>query len=72
MKSQTKKKSLLESVVNTATGFVLSLIIQLLLFPAMGMSVSFGENVLITLVFTIASIARGYVVRRYFNQKLHK
>jgi hypothetical protein len=64
---QSKKKSFIEAVVNTATGFILSLIIQVVLYPAMGIPVRFEQNLLITSIFTLASIGRGYFVRRLFN-----
>jgi len=66
---QTKQKSLIESVTNTVAGFLVSLCIQLIIYPLMGIPVSFDQNLLITSVFTIASIGRGYVIRRVFNRK---
>ena len=66
---QTKLISLLESFSNTAIGLITSFIIQLLLYPSLGIKVSIGQNVVITLVFFGASIFRGYLVRRFFNNK---
>jgi len=66
---QTKQKSLIESITNTAVGFIISLIIQLVLFPIMDIPASFQQNVIITIVFTSVSIARGYVIRRIFNKQ---
>ena len=66
--SQTKKKSLIESITGTLIGLVTSIILQMILYPLMGIPVSFGQNVIITLVFFIVSIARGYLVRRLFNK----
>jgi hypothetical protein len=65
---QTKKRSLVESVTNTVAGFMVSLAIQLIIYPTMGIPVRFSQNLFITLVFTVASIARGYVIRRIFNK----
>lgn len=65
---QTKKRSLIESVTNTVVGFMVSLLIQLAIYPAMGIPVTLGQNIVITLTFTAASIARGYMVRRLFNR----
>lgn len=64
---QSKKLSLVESISNTFIGFMVSLGIQLIIYPVMGIPVTFSQNILITFVFTIASIARGYFVRRVFN-----
>lgn len=66
--SQTKKKSLIESITGTLIGLITSIILQMILYPLMGIPVSFGQNVIITLVFFIVSIARGYLVRRLFNK----
>lgn len=66
---QTKKQSFLESVTQTVIGLLTSIIIQLFLYPAMGIPVTFFQNIIITLVFFIVSILRGYVIRRYFTKK---
>ena len=65
---QSKKHSLIESVTNTVAGFVVSLGIQLAIYPAMGIPVKFSQNIVITCIFTIASILRGYLIRRIFNK----
>jgi uncharacterized membrane protein YbhN (UPF0104 family) len=66
---QTKKQSFLESVTQTVIGLITSIIIQLFLYPAMGIPVTFFQNIIITTVFFIVSILRGYVIRRYFTKK---
>lgn len=65
---QTKKLSLIESLIQTFIGLSVSFIIQLILYPIMNIEVSYKQNLIITLVFTIASIIRGYFVRRLFNR----
>lgn len=65
---QSKRFSLIESVTNTLIGFIVSLIIQLIIYPIMDIPVTFGQNLTITAVFTLVSIARGYLVRRLFNK----
>jgi len=64
---QNRKKSLIESLTNTFTGLGISFIIQLILFPMLNIPVNLHQNIIITIVFTIASIIRGYAVRRIFN-----
>lgn len=66
---QTRKFSLIESITNTTIGFMVSLMIQLAIYPIMGIPVKFHQNIIITCVFTAASILRGYLVRRIFNNK---
>lgn len=65
---QSKKFSIIESITNTATGFIVSLFIQLIIYPALNIPVTFEQNMLITSVFTAVSIIRGYIVRRVFNR----
>ena len=66
---QTKKRSLFESVINTVIGLITSFIIQLVIYPLLNIPVSFGQNIIITSVFFIVSILRGYLVRRLFNKQ---
>lgn len=64
---QSKRFSLIESITNTLTGFLVSLLIQVIIYPVLGIPVTIEQNILITSVFTVASILRGYVIRRIFN-----
>ena len=64
---QRKKISLVEAITNTLAGLLVSFTIQLIIYPVMGIPVKLHQNVIITLVFTAASIARGYFIRRIFN-----
>ena len=66
---QTKKFSLIESITNTAVGFLISLLVQLIIYPTLGIPVTLKQNIIITFVFTLVSILRGYVIRRIFNRK---
>jgi len=66
---QTKRQSLTESIVNTVIGYLVALISQLIVFPIVGVYVTFGQNLKIGLYFTIISLARSYLIRRYFNRK---
>ena len=66
MIDQSRLHSLLETLASIAIGFCVSLCITAVVLPAYGMPVSWQSNVEITLIFTVASIARGYAVRRAF------
>ena len=65
---QTKRKSLIESVIQTIIGLGTSILIQVILYPMMGIPVSLKQNLIITLVFFTVSIVRGYFVRRIFEE----
>ena len=66
---QTKLQSLKESFVNIFIGYLTALFSQLLIFPLFDIEVTFSENLLIGLYFTVISLIRSYLVRRYFNDK---
>lgn len=66
---QSKKQSIIESIVQTLVGLFISFIIQLIIYPSLNIRVIIGQNVIITSVFFIASIGRGYLIRRIFTKK---
>jgi|GEM_PF-554961 len=70
--NQTKKQSVIESIIQTLIGLVTSILVQIIIYPLMGIPVSFNQNLIITAVFFIVSIIRGYLVRRYFNREKRK
>lgn len=65
---QNKKQSLIESVVQTTIGLATSFLIQLVIYPVLNIPVTFSQNIIITAVFFVSSILRGYFVRRIFNK----
>lgn len=65
---QTKKQSFTEASVNTFIGFIISYASTFIIFPLMGFNSSPSKNIIITLFFTVVSIFRGYVIRRFFNK----
>jgi heme/copper-type cytochrome/quinol oxidase subunit 4 len=64
--TQSRKHSAIEAITGVAIGFVVSVIITALVMPAYGHQVTLADNIQITLIFTVASIVRGYAVRRLF------
>ena len=64
---QTRRMSLIEAIANVAVGFAVALLTQIIVFPLFGLRVSLGENLAIGGLFTLASIARSYVLRRVFE-----
>ena len=69
---QTKKQAFLESLTNVTLGYLISLLSLFIIFPVLGIESSTGENLIITLYFTLISFARGYILRRYFNKKTNE
>ncbi|AUM59690.1 hypothetical protein HOS55_gp088 [Pseudomonas phage PMBT3] len=66
--SQSKLASLVEVATNMVVGFIVSVYAQAVIFPMYGFStLSLTENVQIVTIFTIISMIRSYLVRRFFN-----
>jgi hypothetical protein len=66
---QTRWHSLVESVTNVAIGYLVALGSQLLVFPLYGITVDLATNLAIGAWFTAISIARSYLVRRWFTRR---
>jgi len=66
---QTKIDSLKESIINILIGYSVSLASQLLIFPMFGIDIPLSSNVKIGMWFTVVSLIRSYVIRRWFNKK---
>lgn len=69
---QSRWGSLVETIVNVAIGFIVSMLLTALVFPIYDHHVTLEENLHITTIFTIASILRGYMVRRWFSGRIRK
>lgn len=67
---QSKMESLVETTTNTAIGFVIAFMLWPPIAYLVGYEYSTGTNLLITSIFTVASILRGYVIRRWFNRRI--
>ena len=66
--AQSVKQSWIEIGVNTIVGFALSVGIQMIIYPLMGIPVTMGENISITLIFMAVGITRSFIIRRIFNR----
>ena len=64
---QSRLMSLVESLVNVLVGYGVAVATQMLVFPLFGLAVTFTENLLIGLIFTVVSIVRSYALRRGFE-----
>jgi hypothetical protein len=64
---QSRAMSMLESVINIAVGFGISLGAQILILPLLGVAISLAQNLQFALIMTVISIARSYLLRRLFE-----
>jgi hypothetical protein len=59
--------SFMEASASVGAGFLLSLGMQAVLFPAVGLQTTLTQNLKLALGFTALSLARSYSVRRVFE-----
>lgn len=71
--NQSRIESFIESSVNIASGFVVSLIFwTFVVVPVWKLPVTMGQNIEITGWFTVLAVVRSYLWRRFFNVSMHK
>lgn len=66
-----KKKSILESIVDAVIGFLMSLPINFFVLPMFVSQIANQEIIgflQITVVFTLVTFVRKYIVRRWFSK----
>jgi hypothetical protein len=66
---QSRYHSVIEACTNTAIGYGINFFGQLVIFPMVGIKASVGQNIKVGLLFTCISVARQYVIRRWFTRK---
>lgn len=64
---QTKTGSFAEASANIAVGFGVNFIANLTVLPLFGLKVTATSAFGIGLVFTVISLVRSYILRRWFN-----
>ena len=64
---QTRLMSLVESVANVIIGYGVAVGTQIMIFPVFGLHTTLAQNLTMGAVFTLVSIARSYVLRRFFE-----
>ena len=70
--NQTRLESFIEVCLGTAIGFLISYSAGPLMYAYLDVPYSHTGNLVITGGFTILSIIRGYIIRRWFNRDLTK
>jgi len=65
---QSKRMSMMESLINVAVGYGVAVSAQILVFPMFGLEVALADNLAIGAIFTGISIVRSYTLRRVFEE----
>ena len=66
--SQSKRKSLIESLFNTAAGFGINTAANYNILPLFGLYPTVKTSMSLAVIFTVISVARNYAIRRFFNR----
>lgn len=66
--SQSKKKSFIESIVNTFFGLLVTMAVSPLIYWICDVKMSYIQMGWVTVLFTVVSVLRNYLVRRFFNK----
>ena len=69
---QTKKQSMIESLTSTTIGWLIGVILNLTVLPLFDYNITVVDSLLVSLIFTVISVVRGYLIRRFFNSKERK
>jgi len=64
---QTKLGSFVEAWANIIVGFAINFIANLLIWPIFGLHMGARVAFLGGLIFTVVSLVRSYIIRRWFN-----
>jgi hypothetical protein len=68
---QSKMDSVIEAWINILIGFIISWTFFLFIIsPLFGFKSNAGESFIITVLYTILSFFRQYLIRRWFNGKI--
>ena len=65
--AQTKLGSFIEAWANIVVGFTINWCANMVVLPWFGFKISGGKAFEIGLIFTVISLLRSYVLRRWFN-----
>ena len=71
MMSQSRLSSAIEAVFNVLIGFGINFTANMLFFPLFGWHISASQNFALGAIYTVISLLRSYVIRRWFNARLH-
>lgn len=66
---QARRHSFIESLSNIAIGYVVAVVSQVVIFPVFGIHVPISDNLTIGAWFTVVSVIRSYVIRRWFTKR---
>lgn len=66
-KGQSRIGSAVESICNTGSGFLVALLVSVVVYPLYGWQPTVETMFQLTVIFTVTSVIRSYLWRRFFN-----
>lgn len=66
---QSKKESFIETLTSVFVGWLIGVILNMLVLPLFDYNITVIDSLWVSLIFTVVSVIRGYVIRRFFNSK---
>ena len=66
---QTKRQSLVETLTSVFVGWLIGVILNMLVLPLFDYNITVVDSLWVSLIFTVVSVIRSYVIRRFFNSK---
>ena len=69
---QSKKQSLIETLTSVFVGWLIGVILNLTILPLFDYNITVVDSLWVSLIFTVISVVRGYLIRRFFNSKERK
>lgn len=66
---QSKRQSLIETLTSVFVGWLIGVILNLTILPLFDYNITVVDSLWVSLIFTVVSVIRGYVIRRFFNSK---
>ena len=61
----------MEALANVVAGYIVAIVVQRLAYPQFGIETILATDGMIAAIFTAASLARSYVLRRFFQHLVH-
>lgn len=67
---QSKRGSFIEAWANVFIGYGINFTANALILPQFGFHITLAQNLQIGILFTVISVARSYIIRRWFNKHI--
>lgn len=67
--SQSRAKSLEETLVNLVSGLVIGYLTNIIMLPLLGMQPSHSDSIILTGTFAVLSFLRTYIIRRWYSRR---